>query len=596
MNQAMLTQVRLENYRCFERHEVPFRGTTVIVGPNNAGKSTLTEALRLVAPVANRFQSLPYAGPPDWAKLPSWTMGVRPSLRGLDVNFDSVFYRYGPGPARVIADFGQLGAIVAHVGPQGELFGVISDGDGRPVIHNRQARRMSLPRISILPQVGPVAAQEAVLTERYVKQSWESSLASQHFRNQLYYDVELFEQFRQLVESSWPGVRIHSLEVDNAQGLLFLLVQDSDFVAEIAAMGHGLQMWLQVMWFLTHCSGDDIVILDEPDVYMHADLQCRLVPFVRRRHQQIIIATHSVEILSQVDPDEVLVLNRRSARSRFAASLPGLRRVLKQIQGAHNIHIARLWFSRRFLLLEGDDLRILRQFHAVLCPQSDEPIDAIPHVSIGGWSGWDHATRSGLVMKNASGDPIVTYCVLDRDYRTQGEVTERLEEASARGVQLHVWSRKEVENYLLDPAVIARAMAEGMRSKAKIPDAFMVTEEIERITDELKDLTLDSLAAHYSMMHRKEGLAAANRDARERLGKAWQTWDERIAIVPGKEVLSRVFAWSQKTFGVSLSAPALARHFKPDEVPAEMRSVIEAIEDGMAFAARERPRRARSRR
>ncbi|PYS69901.1 MAG: hypothetical protein DMF73_13950 [Acidobacteria bacterium] len=45
----MLTKLILRNFRGFENHELPLRETTVIVGRNNAGKSTVVEALRLAA-------------------------------------------------------------------------------------------------------------------------------------------------------------------------------------------------------------------------------------------------------------------------------------------------------------------------------------------------------------------------------------------------------------------------------------------------------------------------------------------------------------------------------------------------------------------
>ena len=45
------------------------------------------------------------------------------------------------------------------------------------------------------------------------------------------------------------------------------------------------------------------MILDEPDVYMHPDLQRSLVKIVKNRFKQVIIASHSVEILSEVNPE-----------------------------------------------------------------------------------------------------------------------------------------------------------------------------------------------------------------------------------------------------------------------------------------------------
>jgi AAA15 family ATPase/GTPase len=49
----MLRTLRLRNYRCFRDHTVTFQPSTVVVGKNNAGKSTIVEALHLIAAVVN---------------------------------------------------------------------------------------------------------------------------------------------------------------------------------------------------------------------------------------------------------------------------------------------------------------------------------------------------------------------------------------------------------------------------------------------------------------------------------------------------------------------------------------------------------------
>ncbi len=70
-------------------------------------------------------------------------------------------------------------------------------------------------------------------------------------------------------------------------------------------MGHGLQIWLQVIWFLTLFNSSEIIILDEPDVYMHADIQKRLIRFIKNKFPQVIVTTHSIEIMSEVEPEDI---------------------------------------------------------------------------------------------------------------------------------------------------------------------------------------------------------------------------------------------------------------------------------------------------
>src|SRR5690348_16243821 len=101
----MLKQLTLRNFRCFERHLVPLRPTTVIVGRNNAGKSTIVEALRLVSHVVNRYGNFVVRTVPEWLDLPRLYRGVAPSLRGMEFSAETLYHRYGDPPAHITATF-----------------------------------------------------------------------------------------------------------------------------------------------------------------------------------------------------------------------------------------------------------------------------------------------------------------------------------------------------------------------------------------------------------------------------------------------------------------------------------------------------------
>ena len=50
----MIKKIKIKNFRCFENCEIDFKMLSILVGKNNAGKSTLIEALRLVSVGVNR--------------------------------------------------------------------------------------------------------------------------------------------------------------------------------------------------------------------------------------------------------------------------------------------------------------------------------------------------------------------------------------------------------------------------------------------------------------------------------------------------------------------------------------------------------------
>ena len=579
----MLTQLRFQNYRCFSRHEVSLQRQTVIVGKNNAGKSTVIEGFRLVAIITERYEHLNFRRVPSWLEIPAREKGVAPSLAGLELNWENLFHHYGDPPAQVEARFSTGHRATIYLGPDGGVHAVLRHPSGSSITTKAKVRAAQLPRVSILPQIGPLARQETILTPNYVRRSLSSYLAPLHFRNQLnlLYD-QFFGSFKELVETTWPGVQIVELsgrgELPGSDTELGLFVRDGDFVAEVAWMGHGLQMWLQTMWFIARTSSRNTVVLDEPDVYMHPDLQRKLFRLIRDRYQQVIVATHSTEILAEAEVDNVLILDKQRINSTFATTLPAVQRVLNQIGSAQNIQLTRLWTARKLLLVEGADVRLLKRFHELAVTDPVEPLDAIPSMSIGGWSGWPYAVGSAMLLRNAADEAIKIYCLLDSDYHTPEEREERLADARAKGVDLHIWQRKEVENYLLVPETVQRVIARGVRPGIDPPSTAEVVTAMDIVAEKLKDRTFDAFANERWLRNRAGGVSEANKQARSFLNRAWKTIDGRLSVVPGKAMLSALSAWSQDVYQVSFGPHSIAAELRREELADEVLGTVTQID------------------
>jgi ABC-type multidrug transport system ATPase subunit len=123
---------------------------------------------------------------------------------------------------------------------------------------------------------------------------------------------EHFEVFRTLFQQTWNGIRISEFISEDSiyDDYLSLMLMDDGFVAEASNFGHGLQMWLQIVWFLSRTSSGNIVVLDEPDVYMHPEQQQKLVILLRDRFHQTILSTHSQPIINSCDKNDLLWLHR----------------------------------------------------------------------------------------------------------------------------------------------------------------------------------------------------------------------------------------------------------------------------------------------
>jgi predicted ATPase len=567
----VLRTLRLQNYRCFDDHTVAFHSDTVVVGRNNAGKSTIVEALHLVAAVVNR-KAATFSRPPAYSRLGPFQKCIIPKIAHLGINLQTAFHRYGDPPAILTATFTGGTTVTVYVDKEG-VHATIQGPKGW-VTTTTGFLALQIPHINILPQVAPLQPEETNLRDEYINEHYYTRLSSRHFRNQILRSPEHFQHFKSLAEETWHGLRVE--QVSNNGNNLSMLVTDGDFAAEVAWMGHGLQMWLQTIWFVAKTPVDTTVVLDEPDVYMHPDLQRKLYRLIKARFAQAIIATHSVEIMAEADPSDILIINNKRKRSAYANTEPGVQILVDQLGGIHNVHLARLWNAKKVILLEGKDLTILKTFHGKIFPNADIPLDAIPNLSIGGWGGWAHAIGSSMAFKNAAGDRISVYCIFDSDYHTTTEQHDRHDQAKERGINLHIWTRKEIENYLLNPTVIARVIKQ--RTKTTAPTPAAVEAFLLQACEKEKDTVFDAIATHLGHEDHDLGPGGANKAARKLLDPKWS--QEKLFLVSGKALVSRLSAWSQEHYGCAVGAMAIAKAFSPNEIPKELEDTITSIEEG----------------
>lgn len=573
----MLKKLIIENYRGYEKHEIDFRDLTIIVGKNNAGKSTLIEALRLLSLVTNKYQSAPYKARPDWLDIGRVNTGVSPSLQRIDFSYKNIFYSYNDPPAIITAEFINGQKIIIYFAGQQKFHAVLYDEKGK-VCSKSRLSELNLPVINILPQITPLSSKESVLNVDYVKANVNAPTSSRHFRNQLNYLNQYYVKFEQLISTTWEGIRLYDYVKGDAieQSDYALLIQEGNYVAEIGEMGHGLQMWVQTMWFLARCDKNSTIVLDEPDVYMHADLQRKLIRLLKNEFNQVVIATHSVEIMSEVEPENILVIDRNRPKSIFASDFTSVQKVLLNMGSIQNIALARLWSANKFLIVEGKDIDILKRLQNVLFKQTKEPFDTIPRMSIGGWGGWSRAIGSKLLLKNAGDENITTYCIFDRDYNIDEEIEKRYDEAKKHGISLKIWTRKEIENYLIIPTAVKRLIEKNSNHEVTQEEVDNAIDDLaESMREDYIDLLTDKIHNQSYKSGKKIEASTARKQAREELS---QKWHNKLIFLSGKELIKKLSNWSNDRFNFSFNATKLAQELQPDEIPSEMRDVLTSIE------------------
>lgn len=117
-----------------------------------------------------------------------------------------------------------------------------------------------------------------------------------------------------------------------------------------------------------------VVVLDEPEAHLHPQLQHGLVRYLKevveqRPELQVIVTTHSNEIVSATSPEHVVVFTRTSSGRPAARTLANLSNNSKVFQqAARHLDATRSasLFGERVVLVEGvTDAMILRAFARV---------------------------------------------------------------------------------------------------------------------------------------------------------------------------------------------------------------------------------------
>jgi len=572
----MLKRLALRNFKPFRSFDIDFGDFNVITGLNNMGKSSVIDCLRLISLELN------YRLRRDFVSVPDELLGS--GIRGYLVETDSipfpvtnVHHNFNEEVSHIRAEFdgGLEVRLIFAPGRSPNCYLVVFEDGG--LIDSVGAIRTLLQgrHMAVLPHVGPLEPQEELLTSKYVSQSFGTHLSSSHFRNIWYHDPEGFEEFQQLVAETWPGIQVEAPELDDGVQMFF---REDRMTREVAWAGSGMQAWLQILTYICKMKDYDTIILDEPEIFLHSDIQRRLVRLLRERTRQVVIATHSVDIINEAALDQVLVVEKGRKEAHRLTSLGGLQAVLSALGSIQNAYLLRSFRANLTLVVEGQDRRLLQIWfsklgHSVLF---DSPRLSV--VPIGGISNVQRLGDLRWIAKSIVGEPIQVFAVLDRDYADDAEVAALRDTLRQRGIQSHIWGRKEIENYALDPSAIVKVIHAACRMPADSRPALDAEVVRARIL-ECADSTRSDVEAQ--MFKRAQALAPRSEDPSTTYKRftssfevSWADPDFRLAHAPGSAVISGLSSWSQASFGVSLNAERILEEVSLKSIPSEVKRLV----------------------
>ncbi|NDW34935.1 ATP-dependent endonuclease [Salipiger sp. PrR007] len=247
-----------------------------------------------------------------------------------------------------------------------------------------------------------------------------------------------------LVKGNWEGTRIKK----------FPKFKPRDLMSE----GSGFLQWLSV-FSLALDPETDVLLLDEPDAHLHSSLQTLLLSelesIAARLEKQILLATHSTEILRWADHSKILSF--RGGKVKYLGDDAARMGLFAGLGSEFSPRLDRLKKSKALLLVENEsDARFLKIMAAKI--GKTIPDDVV----VWAWTGSSKERKQLFLQLKGDIPELKAVSIRDRDSLEQKNVDEstlrdKSEKNAEPNLKLRVWQRRHIENYLLCPDAIARA-------------------------------------------------------------------------------------------------------------------------------------------
>ena len=467
----MIRRVTVKNFKRFQEQRFELADSIVLAGPNNAGKSTLLQAIvtwkrGLDWWIAKRKgdgkgtaakRSGVSVTRSDFAPVP---------LREMNLLWEDRRVHSGPGKPRQIE-------IIVEGEANGETWscGIELQYANPELVYVRPLGGRKFKRDDILNFPPPEAEVIDIVhvpplsgierDEHRLERGMQDLLVGQGRPGEILRN--LLWEIAETNQEGWENLTGHIRELFDLEVLKPSYSPGQPYIVceyreagrtrplDLCNAGSGTLHVLLLFAFF-YARSATVILLDEPDAHQHVILQKQVYDLIRRvaREQggQVIVATHSEVVLDATEPARVLAFFGGEPRTLASqAERHQVREALKRVTTTD------LLLSQQIgavLYVEGEtDGRILAEWAKIL----DHPARRYLEWPAVHWLGGRSLKESKdhfFAMQAAFPD-MRGLCLLDGDNRDESD-----EEKTRTGLIVLRWRRYEIENYLLHPEAIKR--------------------------------------------------------------------------------------------------------------------------------------------
>jgi energy-coupling factor transporter ATP-binding protein EcfA2 len=578
-------RVEFSRFKAFKKFTLSLRHFNILVGPNNSGKSTILAAFRILAAGMRRA----YNRKPEVINGPigtGMTHGYGIDLSSISIAEENLFYNYDDSEAATISfKISNSSELTLYFPEQGICY-LIARSGGKSNFTPSTFRSHFNCRIGFVPILGPLEHNENLFEPEAARLALFNYRAARNFRNIWHHFPERFDEFRSALVRTWPGMDIERpiIETTHGKPRLHMFCPEERIPREIFWAGFGFQVWCQMLTHIIQSRDTALFLIDEPDIYLHSELQRQLIELLRDMGPDIMIATHSTEIITEAEPDDIVLINKQRNNGRRIKQSTQLDEVFSILGSNLNPILTQLAKTRRVVFVEGQDFQLLSKFALKLNYVSVGNRTQFAVVPVEGFNP-ERIRSLKIGMETTLGGKILAAAVLDKDYRSEVEREAIASECRKFCSLVAIHHCKEIENFVLVPSAINRAAERKVIDQAKRSGRVgkvelqpFAAEFLEEFAQKKKSYVQAQYMAFRRAFERQQSSsiheATFGQASIEEFEELWRTSEMRLRIIPGKEALSSINAYLQENFDINLTPTSIVDGMISDEIPKEIKLLL----------------------
>lgn len=343
-------QIQVKGYRALADVTLDLHPLTVMIGPNGCGKTSLLEIFQLLKEAAQERLAEALSSLGGFTNILTRTSDAPPRLEVvLKVDMESV-PSIGPLTYHLTLEPGPHG--IAFVSVQEHLWQSEPDGGHRRIIYSttptgpelqlakrplresgilikseaepealrdRLTQTLSLGPLEVSLRA-PVRLPQALVPTVQPGRNGESLFAALYNMRESKTSRSFYERIEEILHLAFPDFGHLELQVVGA-GQITLAWHEKSLTIPLYP-NHLSEGTLRFLWLTTALLSPEpppLILIDEPEVSLHPELLQILAALMRdaSARTQLLVATHSSDLIRWLRPDEVVVIDKQDGKSIF---------------------------------------------------------------------------------------------------------------------------------------------------------------------------------------------------------------------------------------------------------------------------------------